>query len=410
VPSATAIFDADLRHAVSPSDGALTRGAARTPDGPRLIRGASRLLVGLVLSIAGITAPSAVMAAEELTFPPVTGTSIVGRTELALTDAGRSDPFATDGNPRELAVWIWYPAVEGSTGTAAPYLPPTWADLVNSAGVVSRDLNTVRTSAIAGAQLEGQPPVVVLLPGLGQPVAAYSALAEDLASHGYAVVGINPTGSGLVVFPDGHVVAPTDLGGIDPALSSDVPGWYAAAERIADVWAADAAFVTETLAASPPAIGALDFDHVAYVGHSMGGAAAFEACRQDERCAAAVDLDGTLWTDVRQTGLTVRNLVLRHDQSGECDGFCEAANTDFATVEAAGHSQQYAIAGSQHMDFSDLGLLRGPDDTLLPVGPIDAERMTLITRDLVRSFLDEHLGRASAGTLADAVARYPELS
>ena len=219
---------------------------------------------------------------------------------------------------------------------------------------MSQDLNAVGTNAIADAPLDGTPPVVVLLPGLGQPVAAYSALAEDLASHGYAVVGINPTGSALVEFPDGHVVAPTALGGIDPALLSDIPGWYDAAARIADVWVADAAFVVETLAASPPAIGALDFDHVAYLGHSMGGAASFEACRQDARCAAAVDLDGTLWTDVRHTGLTTPSLVLRHDPAGECDGFCEAANADFATVEAAGNSQQFSVAGSQHMDFSDL--------------------------------------------------------
>ena len=275
---------------------------------------------------------------------------------------------------------------------------------------MSQDLNAVGTHAIAGAPLDGHPPVVVLLPGLGQPVAAYTALAEDLASHGYAVVGINPTGSALVEFPDGHVVPPAALGGIDPALLSDVPGWYAAAAKIADVWAADAAFVVKTLAASPPAIGALDFDHVAYLGHSMGGAAAFEACRQDARCAAGVDLDGTLWTDVRHTGLTVSNLVLRHDQAGACDGFCEAANTDFDAVKAAGPSQQFAIMGSQHLDFSDLGLLRGPKDTQLPVGPIDAERMTLITRDLVRSFLDERVGGAAVGAFAGAVARYPELA
>ena len=109
------------------------------------------------------------------------------------------------------------------------------------------------------------------------------------------------------------------------------------------------------------------------------------------------------------TGLTAPSLVLRHDPAGECDGFCEAASADFATVKAAGNSQQFSVAGSQHLDFSDLGLLRGPGDTLLPVGPIDAERMTLITRDLVRSFLDEHVGDAPAGALAKAVARYPEL-
>ena len=348
--------------------------------------------------------------AQGLTLPAVTGTSVVGRTELALTDATRPDPFATDGRARELAVWIWYPAVEDASGAQAPYLPPTWADLANSAGVVSQDLNAVGTNSVANAPLDGRPPVVMLLPGLGQPVAAYSALAEDLASHGYAVVGINPTGStAVVVFPDGHVVPATAAGGIDPALLSDIPGWYAEAARITDVWVADAAFVVETLAASPPAIGALDFHDVAYIGHSMGGAAAFEACRQDARCGAAVDLDGTLWTEVRHTGLTAPNLVLRHDAAGECDGFCEAASADFATVKAAGDSQQFAVTGSQHMDFSDYGLLRGPKDTLLPVGPIDAERMTLIMRDLVRSFLDEHLGDAPAGTFAEAVVRYPEL-
>jgi dienelactone hydrolase len=410
LPSTVATSDPDALRTVPPSTGAITPRTSRTSGGRGLTRRASRLAVGLVAGVIGIGASSTIALAQELTLPAVTGTSAVGRTELTLTDAGRPDPFATDSRARELAVWIWYPAVAGSSGTAAPYLPPTWADLANSAGVVSQDLNAVGTNAIAGAPLDGTPPVVVLMPGLGQPVAAYSALAEDLASRGYAVVGINPTGSALVEFPDGHVVAPTALGGIDEALLSDIPGWYAEAARIADVWVADAAFVVETLAANPLAIGALDFDHVAYVGHSMGGAAAFEACRQDARCAAAVDLDGTLWTDVRDTGLTAPSLVLRHDQSGECDGFCEAANADFATMEAAGASQQFAITGSQHMDFSDLGLLRGSGDTLLPVGPIDAERMTLITRDLVRSFLDEHVGGASAGTLTEAVARYPELS
>ncbi len=401
--------DLDGHPPVSPMTGTHGSPAPQEHRGLCLPRVTGRFVSALVVGILGITASAAAVTAQGLALPAVTGTSPVGRIEVALTDAARPDPFATDGRARELAVWIWYPAAD-ATGAAAPYLPKMWADLVNSAGLMSQDLNAVATHSTANAPLAGHPPVVALMPGLGQPIAAYSALAEDLASHGYAVVGINPTESGLVVFPDGHVVPPTALGAIDEALLSDVPAWYAAAEKIAEAWAADAAFVVRTLAAQPPAIGSLDFDHVAYVGHSMGGAAAFEACRQDASCAAAVDLDGTLWTEVRHTGLTVPNLVLRHDQSGGCDGFCEAANVDFAAVGAAGNSQQHSIAGSQHMDFSDLGLLRGPKDTQLPVGPIDAERMTQITRDLVRSFLDEHDRDAAAGTFAEAVARYPEVN
>jgi len=94
--------------------------------------------------------------------------------------------------------------------------------------------------------------------------------------------------------------------------------WYDSAGRVANEWAADAEFVVRTLAASPPHIGALDFDHVAYIGHSMGGAAAFEACRLDPTCRAAVDMDGTLWTEVRNTGLLSPSLLLQDDQTAEC--------------------------------------------------------------------------------------------
>ncbi len=363
------------------------------------------LLVGLVVLILALTAFSALMRVQSRTLPAVTGPSAVGRTEIALRDADRPDPFATDGRLRELAVWLWYPAVAGSTGAAAPYLPAAWAPLVNNEWAFSQDYNAVHTNSIANAPLEGSPPVVVLMPGLGQPVASYSSLAEDLASHGYAVVGINPTESMDIVFPDGHLVAATPLGNVSGA---DVPSWYVSAARVTEVWASDAAFVVSTLAANPPHIGALDFSHVAYLGQSLGGAASFEACRRDDRCAAAVDLDGTLWTEVRHTGLTVPNLILRAPKDA-CDDFCQAAAVDFEAVKAAGNSQQLAIAGSKHMNYSDVGLFWGPLNSLLTLGTIDPNRMTVIARDLVRSFLDENVGDAPAGSFAATFAAYPEV-
>jgi dienelactone hydrolase len=355
--------------------------------------------------ILALTGFSALMRVQSRALPAVTGPSAVGRTETALKDAARSDAFAADRRARELAVWIWYPAVTGSPGAAAPYLPAAWAPLVNNEWAFSQDYNAVRTNSIANAPLDGSPPVVVLMPGLGQPVASYSAVAEDLASHGYAVVGINPTESVDVVFPDGHLVPATPLGNVSGA---DVASWYASAARVTEVWAADAAFVVRTLAASPPQIGVLDFSHVAYLGHSLGGAASFEACREDPRCAAAVDLDGTLWTEVRHTGLMAPNLILRAPKDA-CDDFCRAAAVDFEAVKAAGNSQQLAIAGSKHMDYSDVGLMWRPVDRFLSLGTIDSNRMTVITREAVRSFLDENVRGASAGSFASVVAQYPEM-
>jgi dienelactone hydrolase len=370
-----------------------------------VLRGIGRVLVGLMAGILIFVGFSAVMRVQSRTLPAVTGAAAVGRIELALRDGARPDPFATDGRTRELAVWIWYPAAEGTTGVAAPYLPTAWAPLVNNLGPLSQDLNAVHTNSVADAALDGRPPVVVLMPGLGQPIASYSALAEDLASHGYAVVGINPTESTDVVFPDGHVVPATPLGGIAEMTIDD---WYVSAERVTTVWAQDAEFVVRTLATSPPQIGELDFDRVAYVGHSVGGAASFEACRQDPQCSGAVNLDGTLWTEVRHTGLDVPSLLLQQDRGESCDQFCERATTDFEIAMADELAQRFVVEGSQHMSFSDAGLMWGPA-TRPALGSIDADRMSVITRDVVRSFLAVHVLGAPATTFADAVGRYSEL-
>lgn len=372
----------------------------------RILRFLGGLVAAVLIGVLVAAAFSAVMRIQTRTLPAVTGPSFVGRTEVALTDPSRADSFATDGRPRELAVWIWYPAVPGSSGAAAPYIPAAWVDLVDNEGVFSQDLRALRAHSIADAPLEGHPPVVVLLPGLGQPVASYTAIAEDLASHGYAVVGINPTGSSAVVFPDGHVAPATPLGSVN---GIDVPSWYVSAERITNVWADDAAFVVRTLSATPPKIGVLDFVHVAYLGHSLGGAASFEACRQDAKCAAAVDLDGTLWTEVRRTGLQTPSLAIRAASKEPCDAFCVAANADFATVDAIGDSTQVSVAGSQHMNFSDFGLMWRPLAHLVSLGTIDANRMTQITRSLVVSFVDEHVRGAPPGTFTTAAAAFEEV-
>ena len=370
-----------------------------------VLRGIGRVLLGLVIGIGIFVAFSAVMRLRDVNLPAPTGTFPVGRTELALNDDARIDPFAGDGRTREIAVWVWYPAVDGASGVPADFLPTAWAPLVHNMGPLSQDLTAVHSNSLADAPLDGRPPVVVLMPGLGEPVASYTTLAEDLASHGYAVVGINPTESADVVFPDGHVVPATALGGVAEMTIDD---WYVSAERVTNVWAADAEFVVRTLEAGQPDIGALDFERVAYIGHSVGGAASIEACRQNTRCAAAVNLDGTLWTEVRHAGLEAPSLLLQRAPGDTCDGFCERAALDFATFGAASNAQQLTIAGTTHQNFTDFALMWGPANAPA-FGSIDPDRMSLITRDLVRSFLDVHVLDAPAETFTAATARYSEL-
>ena len=50
-------------------------------------------------------------------------------------------------------------------------------------------------------------PVVIMRAGASAPVMNYSTLAEDLASHGYIVVGFDaPYRTSVVIFPDRRVI------------------------------------------------------------------------------------------------------------------------------------------------------------------------------------------------------------
>lgn len=380
-----------------------------------------RVLRGLVLATAGVvflvvilTGLSAFFRTQARQLPAPTGPSAVGRVEVALHDSARVDPFATDGRTRAIAVWIWYPTQGPPSGATAAYLPPAWAEAANDdiglVGVYLQDLHAVKTNSYAGAPMHGSPPVVVLMPGLSLAVPDYTALAEDLASHGYAVVGINMTESSTVGFPDGSVVPATVAGGVDESLATDVDAWYVEAARVIDVWVADAAFVTSALEASPPEIGPLDFSRVAYIGHSLGGAASYERCSQDEHCVGAVDLDGTLFSDVRRTGMTSPGLVIRseHGASGE---FERRATADFAHVQEVSPVRVLVLEGATHSNFTDAAVLYGP--VLKPagiMGSIDGQRCLAVTRDVVRAFVDVALTGARPATLDAAISAHPELT
>ncbi len=379
----------------------------------KIVKGLGIFFVALLAVMVVAVGGSAFARVETRQLAAPTGPSAVGRVELALTDAARVDPLATDGRRRELAVWIWYPTAKGNAAATAPYLPKAWADAANNingaAGVLFQDNNAVRTNSIASAPLEGKsPPVVVLMPGLGPSIAEYTELAEDLASHGYAVVGINPTGSSQVVgFPDGHLVYATPQGGI---AETNIDAWYATASRLVGVWVDDASFVVSTLAKSPPALGALDFSHVAYVGHSLGGNASFEVCSHDSRCVGAVDLDGAIFSQVRRTGLKVPGLILQANDKVPCDAFCQRRKEDFKALTMTGPVRDFAVAGAEHYNFTDSSVLFTPVGHIVGLlGSIDGARGVLITRDVVRAFLDQSIRGTPASTFEATVGRYEEL-
>ena len=301
-----------------------------------------------------------------------TGPYLVGRGEQEIADRSRTDELAPlGGNPRVLSVWLWYPAA--AAGQPAAYAPGAWQGL-RKFGWGQTSLDRVRTGTYENAPFaSGSFPLVVLLPGLGFAAPQYQAIAAALAGRGYIVAGVTPTYSANLSVIAGHAVRASAAG--DPSDLSGPRG-----DGLAAVWAGDARFAAHQVGVL---LGThVDRRKVAYVGHSFGGAAALEACRQDPACTGAVDLDGTPYGAVVTEGLRKPLLMLSSGSGG--------ANRDPATrslFEASGSAAwSYTIDGAQHFDFTDYAAywMAAPVRAVLPLGN---PRTLTITDSFLAAFL-----------------------
>jgi hypothetical protein len=122
------------------------------------------------------------------------------------------DPWVPTVPYRELMVSVFYPATSAN-GPTKQYMTPLESqrnlERENIPGLPLDIMSTVRTNAVVDAKPAGRwhsLPLVVLSPGWTQPRATLTALAEDLASHGYVVAAIDHTYENrATTFPDGHV-------------------------------------------------------------------------------------------------------------------------------------------------------------------------------------------------------------
>jgi dienelactone hydrolase len=272
---------------------ARTRPVLRSWRPPRPSRRHVVALVAVAIAVAlGVTVGSTL---AYLRLPAPTGAFGVGRADVLLSDPARVEPRSPGDAAREVRVVAWYPAEPG-TGHDASYVPglEQLRDGLTASGEmpapVVAGLGFVQPHAREGAVPVGAPgdlPVLLLSPGNATNVTFYSTLAEELASHGFAVIGVDhPYQVAAVALADGVAVYSGDeAGGLEGSVARKI------AERTADL-----GFVLDRLAADSagiaPLAGRLDLDRVGVVGHSNGGIAAATLCATDARVDACMNVDG----------------------------------------------------------------------------------------------------------------------
>jgi pimeloyl-ACP methyl ester carboxylesterase len=366
----------------------------------------------------------------EITLPAPAGHFAVGRTTYTWVNNDETDELAlSPGAKREVVAWMWYPSVAATTATPAEYLPAPWRRaLERNSGVLmgqllTRDLALVRTHSTPDPDVSPEQrayPVVILRAGGGALTTDFTTLAEDLASHGYIVVGFDaPYRTFVVVLLDNRVVIRPPAN--DPEnLSADQANRLI--NRLLPMWTSDTAFVVsqlEQLNAADPSgklTGRLDMQRLGMFGHSFGGATALQFCHNDPRCKAGIDIDGAPYGNVVQEGLKQPFLFILSDHSRElADPASRQIHLDMQSIYDRLPSGRLfiTIRGANHFSFSDqmlvkshyvIGMMR-----LLGVGGLEGRRGLAITAEYVHTFFDVYLKDAPAVSLKKVSQLYPEV-
>jgi dienelactone hydrolase len=201
-------------------------------------------------------------------------------------------------------------------------------------------------------------------------------MAEDLASYGYVVAGVTPTGrSRPVVFYDGRVVEGKEDWNLDDK---------AVAEQLIKTWVGDASFAVGQLERDSRFADRLQPGKLGIFGHSFGGNAAVHALHLDPRFLRAANLDGGYFGDP-DGSLDKPLLILEGaaDIDPEWKKICGSARTHCTTA---------AFPEARHMNFSDAAILpsRFPfPKSLMMLGDVDGKQFLFEISDWVRAFFDQ---------------------
>jgi hypothetical protein len=396
-------------------------------------------LLGLIL-----LAPPAAIAQKQL--PKPTGEYGIGRCQLDWTDSTRSETQSEKRDAkRELLVYLFYPIDPNTRGARADYFP-RFKEMEafeerfgknftrDSYGDSYKTVSTLKSHAVENAPVvtgRAQFPVLIFSHGGGIPVLYYTAIIEDLVSHGSVVAAVEHTfDGGTVVFPDGHIITQSGWDQ-DVKRTREEQAAFHAARHLAG--AKDNSFVLDQLEkinssglpGVPPGLrDRLDTKRVGALGHSLGGMISVVSVREDERFRIGLNLDGGL--DPGQTyGLLHQPVVemcgdaRKPQQPGESREAFEkrtAARNRFVDRGKAPYGE--ACKGSymilvdsprfSHFSYFDFpnGQAAAPDWRATPE---QWERNQRIILDCSRAVLDSVLRPGEAGQIDALPRRFPEV-
>lgn len=282
------------------------------------------LLVSLsILTLLFTVAVAPIQAQSDgIEFPALSGSHQVGRTTYDMIDESREESFTADENDvRAFTITVFYPAIPDENAEPASYVDEALLPAMEEyTGIPIAIWEGFEPHAYADAPMvDGEFPVILFSHGSGTPLVAYTGLMEDLASQGYVVVGISHTfDTPVVALSDGRILTLGDVDSFEAFVEDED-------QALLSIYLADMLFALDQLVELNSGDGLLanhlDLRRIGAMGHSFGGSTALQAAYEDERILAVLNLDGTIYGEVREHGLNRPTLIMAQDVSILGDGF-----------------------------------------------------------------------------------------
>lgn len=340
---------------------------------------------------------------HEIPFPR--GIFGIGFTTEYFIDQKRLNNFLNNKKNRELLVSIWYPT-DQRLSCSYPYgnqkllTKQIEQDHSLLGGILYAKqllgLSPLATCSHSNPNMpplsisKSQYPIIIFSPGSGAPSFIYSSLIEDLASSGFIIIGMNHTPyNGVTLLPSGTII-----NGIDPSLLHTDIDWNVAL----NIATQDITFLIDQLTmlnenSTSNWYKKFDLDKIGMIGHSFGGAVTVNACRNDTRIKAGIDLDGWLGDRKNYTGFKQPFLFILSDHNHPTKTIFMENLNDIRTT--SGNSTPPAtliqIPNSYHLSFCDFTLFKFPLNTIIPIEwgntYLNIERM----RNIISQFFYIHI-------------------
>ncbi|KAI1395543.1 hypothetical protein F4819DRAFT_478115 [Hypoxylon fuscum] len=361
--------------------------------------------------VAALAILGASIIVDAVAIPPPTGPYQVGVRKYTIEHVNNHDPVAPNNVSTAFLATVFYPTLQKPEGAPEPYLNSETAAVFESSwnytpGTLASLTSTVQKDA-PFVDLEGSPhPIILFGPGAGgPPVEGNTILLSELASYGYAVIGLDhPFEQPFIRYPNG-----TGVEGVVIDYSSIELIIAIYEMRLGD----NAAFLDHHLSELVREF-KLPFStaHLGALGYSLGGAAALGSVQKHSRLVSGLNLDGTLFGDpaLNNSAADIQKPVFllgNEDHGGDFGG-----DYSWATFPLwqTGYQRKMLVNGTTHHDFCDDTFWKTLESDADPgAGPINGREQVRILNSYVRAFFDFTLLGRDSSILDRPSTEFPEV-